>query len=312
MKNQVNSIKADSGRACLIDPNGNILLEPQTDLDILYYPSYGVSLAKKDDRYGYINSSGDLIIPFNYKKAYPFSENGLAFVINDSDLGGYIDKNGEYVIPPTYDTGSRFQFGFAAVSRAGKYKFIHENGCKAIDGDFNYAGGFSKCGLAKYESLEGKQGFLDTRSRTIVELKRGCELFEFKDDSRITKFRADGREALIDAAGKIFTGFFEKVIISPYSLLNPFLRNDLWGYVDDLGNEVIPNIYREVTEFNEDKIARVKAFHPLAENQLWEFFINEKDEIIDDKIAKEKSRKLNEKFIHVNSFKKAMALVIKK
>jgi len=90
------------------------------------------------------------------------------------------------------------------------------------------------------------------------------------------------------------------------------LRNDLWGYVDDLGNEVIPNIYREVTEFNEDKIARVKAFHPLAENQLWEFFINEKDEIIDDKIAKEKSRKLNEKFIHVNSFKKAMALAIKK
>lgn len=50
MKNQVNSIKADSGRACLIDPNGNILLEPQTDLDILYYPSYGVSLAKKDEK----------------------------------------------------------------------------------------------------------------------------------------------------------------------------------------------------------------------------------------------------------------------
>lgn len=312
MINQVDSINANGGKACLIDRQGKVLMEPDVDIDVLYYPSYGMSLVEKDGSYGYVTDRGSLTIPFNYKKAYPFSENGLAFVIDDSGLGGYIDKNGEYVIPPIYKSGSRFQFGFAAVSTGDKYRFIYENGKRAIAADFNYAGGFSKCGLAKFENLEGEQGFIDTKGLTIIKLSKGCELFEFKEDSRITKFRTEKGEALIDAAGKIFTGFFEKVIISPYALLHPFLRNNLWGYVDGLGNELIPNIYREVTEFSEDKIARVKIFHPLAENYLWEFYINDRDEIIDDIEVEEKDKVLKEKYIHVNGFKKAMALAIKR
>ncbi len=311
MKNQLDYIRAKGGRPCLIDRKGNILFEPEVALDVLYYPRYGMSLVKKNGRYGYLDDRGDLVIPFQFKKAYGFSENGLAFVVNDHNLGGYIDRSGDYVIPPIYDTGSNFQFGLAAVSRKGRYKYIYESGNKAIDGDFNYAGGFSKCGLSKYENLGGKQGFLDTNSITVMELKKGCHLFEFQEDSRITKFRMDNREALIDAAGKVITGFFDRIIISPYSLLNPFLRNNLWGYIDNLGQEVIPNIYKKVTQFNHDKIAKVKAFHPLAENQVWEFYINEEDEIVDYKEIVERNRELNEKFLYIKGFKKAMSLAIR-
>jgi len=312
MKNYYDHIAADGGKPCLIDHKGNVLIEPQVDVDVLYYPSHRMSVVKKDGRYGYINEAGNLVIPFKFKKAYPFSENGYAYVVNDFDLGGYINKNGEYVLSSIYDSGSRFQFGIAAVSRKGKYRLIYENGCQAIRGEFNYAGGFSRCGLAKYENSNGKQGFLDTRSHTIIELKEDCKLFEYKEDSRITKFRIGNREALIDASGKVITGFFEKVIISPYSSLNPFLRNGLWGYVNDLGNEVIPNVYYEVTEFNDEGFARVKAFHPLAENQEREFYINEDDEIIDEGIVKENDRNLIAKFSKLCDFKKAMALAVQK
>lgn len=312
MEKHYDYIVADGGKPCLIDRRGNVLMEPKTDVDVLYYPSHGMSLVKKDGRYGYINETGNLAIPFKFKKAFPFSENGYAFVVNDLDSGGYINRNGQYVISPIYDSGSKFQFGIAAVSKNGRYKFIYENGCKAIRGEFKYAGGFSRCGLAKYERLNGKQGFLDTRSFTIVELKEGCELFEFKEDSRVTKFKTGNREAIIDASGRVITGFFEKVIISPYSSLNPFLRNGLWGYVDDLGNEVIPNVYYEVTEFNEEGVAKVKAFHPLAENLVREFYINEEDEILDEEVVQQYNRDLISKFSKRCDFKKAMALAIRK
>src|SRR5690625_1803907 len=312
MMNQTDWIKADHGNVCVITNKGNIVLEPQVDVDTLYYPSYGMCQVEKDGKYGYIDESGELVIPFQYKKAFPFSENGLAFVVGDGGLGGYIDIYGEFIIEPIYETGSTFKFGFAAVSKNGEYKYIYKNGLKAIDNTFKYASGFADCGLAKVVTFNGKQSLMDTTSRVILQLKEGCELTEFKGDSRITKFRTNGREALINAAGEIFTGFFEQVVISPYSHLNPFLRNGLWGYVDDRGNEVIPNIYKEVTQFTEDNVAKVKAFHPLAENQLWEFYINEKDEIIDDKIIERKKQFHSERFIHVNRFKKSLALAVKK
>ncbi|GAA0287865.1 hypothetical protein GGQ92_003009 [Gracilibacillus halotolerans] len=60
-----------------------------------------------------------------------------------------MDKNDNYVIHPIYDSGSTYQFGFAAVSRNGEYTFIHKDGNRAIDQTSKYASGFSTCGLAK-------------------------------------------------------------------------------------------------------------------------------------------------------------------
>src|SRR5690625_894374 len=313
MMNQTDWIKANHGNVCLIDHKGNIVLEPQVDVDTLYYPSHEMCQVKKDGKYGYIDMVGELVIPFQYKRAYPFAENGLAFVVGDNGLGGYIDRSGEYVIAPSYDTGSMFKFGFAAVSKNGEYTYIYKNGSKAINNTFKYAGGFSDCGLAKVVEFNGKHSLMDTTSRVALRLKEGNDLAEFKEGSRITKFRAaDGRETLINAAGEIFTGFFEKVVISPYSHLHPYLQNGLWGYVDNEGDEVIPNIYKEVSPFTEMKVAKVKAFHPLAENQEWEFYINEIDEIIDDQAIKRQEQHLRKRFSHINRFKKALALAVKK
>ena len=310
--NKNDRIEAKDGNVCIINNLGQIVIEPKVDLDTLYYLSHGLCQVEKDGKYGYIDENGELVISFKYEKAFPFSENGLAFVVCENGLGGYIDKYDEFVIEPIYESGSSFKFGFAAVSENGEYIYIYKNGNKAINNTFKYAGGFSECGLAKVEEFEGGPSLMDTTSRVVLKLKEGCELWEFKEDSRITKFRRHGKEALINAAGEIITGFYDKVVISPYSRLNPFSRNGLWGYIDDSGNEVIPNIYKEASEFTEDKVAFVKAFHPLAENNIWEFCINEKDEIIDDKLTESKKQDLSQQFSQVNRFKKCLALAVKK
>ena len=310
--NKEDMIKAEIGKPCVIDREGTILINPRVDVDTLYYPSNGFCQVEKNGKYGYIDESGELVLPFKYKKAYPFSENGLAFVVGENGLGGYIDEYGEFVIDPIYESGSTFRFGFAAVSKNGKYIYIYKNGNKAINNTFKYAGGFSEWGLAKLEELDGRQSLMDTTSQVVLNLREGCELVEFKEGSRITKFRKHDREALINAAGDIITGFYDQIVISSYSRLNPFLRNGLWGYIDDRGNEVIPTIYKEASKFGEDKVAFVRAFHPLAENNIWEFYINEKDEIIDDKIIDSKKQRLEQRFLEVTRPKRGMALAVKK
>lgn len=307
-----NRIEAKHENLCVINNVGSIVLEPKVDIDALHYPSHGFCQVEKNGKYGYIDTDGELIIPIKYEKAFPFSDNGLAFVVCEDGLGGYINEHDEFEIEPIYETGSIFKFGFAAVSRNGEYIYIYKNGNKAINNTFKYAGGFSECGLAKVEEFGGRQGLMDTTSRPILMLKEGYELRGFKEDSRITTFRKGEREAVINAAGEIITGFYDQIIISPYSRLNPFLRNGLWGYIDDKGNEVIPNIYKEASEFSQDKVAFVKAFHPLAENNMWEFYINEEDDIMGDKLVENNQKYLNQKFYQINRFKKAMALAIKK
>lgn len=306
---QVSWVEAVGGKVCLIDRNGNVLLEPQIEVDALSYPSNGISVVKKDGKYGYINARGELVIPFQYKKAYPFSENGLAFVVGDDGLGGYIDKSGQFVIEPMYETGSMFQFGFAAVSKDGVYEYIYKNGHKAIGSEFKYASGFSDCGLAKIVTFDGIHQLMDTMSRVVLTLKAGNELEAFQRGTRITKFRTeDGREALINAAGQIFTGFFEKVVLAPYSTVHPFLRRGLWGYVNNEGEEVIPNVYKEAPPFGEDKMVKVTSYHPLAENEEVELYINEKDEVVTS-VDDERWR---EKFSYVDRFQKSVALAVKK
>lgn len=312
MNNQTDSIKAVHGKACIITNKGDIVIEPKVDVDTLYCLCNGLCQVEKGGKYGYIDESGELVIPFKYDKAFPFSENGLAFVVGENGLGGYINKFGKYVIDPIYETGSTFKYGFAAVSKNGEYKYIYKNGLQAVNNTFNYAGGFSDCGLAKIVEFDGRHSLMDTASWVVLKLKEGCELAEYKEGSRITKFRKNGKEALIDAAGEIITGFYDQIVISPHSRLNLFSRNDLWGYIDDRGNEVISNIYKEASEFTDDKVAFVKAFHPLAKNNIWEFYINEQDEIIDYKLIEDNKQHLRHRFSQVSRLKRSLALAVKK
>lgn len=305
-------LSASDGDVCLITNDGKIVLEPKVEVDTLYYPSYGFCQVEKGGKYGYIDERGILVIPFKYENASPFSENGLAFVVGENGLGGYIDKDDQFVIDPIYETGSIFRFGFAAVSKNGEYTYIYKNGNQAIGGTFQYAGAFSECGLAKVVEFDGIHSFMDTSSRVILRMKEGFELEEFKEGSRVTKFTDGRREVLINAAGDIITRSYDKIITSPSSRFNPFLLNGLWGYLHDNGEEIIPNIYLEAAEFSGDKVALVKAAHPLAENGEWEFYIDQKDDIIDDVLIERDQQHLAQRFSHINRFKKSLALAVKR
>jgi len=83
---------------------------------------------KKDDKYGFIDNNGKLVIPFNYEDAQLFYE-GLAFVKKNGKYG-YINQNGEVVIDFIYENYwySNFNSGKAQVKKDGVIITINKKG----------------------------------------------------------------------------------------------------------------------------------------------------------------------------------------
>ena len=66
------------------------------------YPNNKLFVKVKDNKYGFVDSNGKLIVDYKYDKAYEFNEYGYATVKSDGKWGA-INEQGEEVAPPTYE-----------------------------------------------------------------------------------------------------------------------------------------------------------------------------------------------------------------
>jgi WG repeat protein len=121
----------------------------------------GLALVRKNDKYGFIDKKGEVVIAPQYDDAGGFSE-GLAPVqINDKSM--YIDKTGKQAISQNYDFTSGFSEGLAAVKiddvwGYGEWGYIDKTGNFVIPPQFKAAGSF-RGGLAGVEGFDGGVGF---------------------------------------------------------------------------------------------------------------------------------------------------------
>ncbi|MDO4700781.1 MAG: WG repeat-containing protein, partial [Moraxella sp.] len=75
--------------------------------------SEGLVWVGNNNKYGYVDTTGKVVIALQYDDAWSFSE-GLAVVKNNGKYG-FIDKTGKMVIAPQYDHYSHFKNGQAKV-----------------------------------------------------------------------------------------------------------------------------------------------------------------------------------------------------
>ncbi len=83
-----------------------------------------------NDKYGYIDEKGQVIVKPKYDLAYNLNEGMAAFRINGKY--GYIDQKGIEIIPPKYDQTWKFIGGYAAVRLDEKYGFVDKTGKEVI------------------------------------------------------------------------------------------------------------------------------------------------------------------------------------
>jgi hypothetical protein len=140
-----------------------------------------------DNKVGYIDTSGKVVIAPEFHNAGSFSDS-LAFARKDG-LFGYIDNSGEFVIQPQFDLARDFSEGFAVVFINQKLSYIDKHGNKIAS--FNCLDGYSfahgraiiqgfKCNLG----LINRQGKLiaDTIFRTIGDYENGVAAVHTLDD----------------------------------------------------------------------------------------------------------------------------------
>src|SRR5215831_7728385 len=101
-------------------------------------------LASAEEKYGYVDTTGKLVIPPLFRSAEPFSEGLAAIQTETGGKWGYIDKTGTVVIPPMFATGDSFKAGRAAVQTEmdGKWGYINRTGKLVATPQFEEVGSF--------------------------------------------------------------------------------------------------------------------------------------------------------------------------
>ena len=86
----------------------------------------GVAAVENEEKCGYIDPTGEVVIPLMYETAMSFSE-GLASVVSGGKCG-YINKQNEVVIPFVYDAATPFEGGEAKVKKDGRWGTLFPDG----------------------------------------------------------------------------------------------------------------------------------------------------------------------------------------
>jgi len=88
----------------------------------------GLIKVRKDGKWGYINSAGEVIVPICYEAISDFDKFGLAKVRHDGKWG-LVDRKGNVILPTVYDALDDFdKNGMARACYKGKWGCIKRNG----------------------------------------------------------------------------------------------------------------------------------------------------------------------------------------
>jgi len=212
-KNGLAQVSID-GKWGYIDTHGKIVVPPRyplygTDFDTNGTAQVVLGITKKLDGspkdvelvYGYINTSGELIIrPGQYEEVIPFNEGGLAVVRKDGKRG-FVNAAGIEVVGWFDDAKSFSQVGLAPARKDGKWGYIDKGGNFVISPQFDDAFNFSPDGNA-IVMLGGKKGIVSTKGHYVA-----MPIFDrvswFSDDG-LANAILDGKSGYIDLKGDFF------------------------------------------------------------------------------------------------------------
>jgi len=181
------------------------------------YPSQnGISMVRKDNKYGLVNAEGTVVAPLKYDYINIYPSAGIPFYdVTINNLYGVIRPSGEELIPAQYNFIS-YSEGVFILQLNDKKKLLSTNNetltpwYDEIDLFFG--------GLARAKQ-GNKYGYLNTKGKVVLPF-----VYDDADDFN------DSKKAMVKYKGK-------------------------WGMIDNLGNTIIPFEYEQAepyTKSNEE------------------------------------------------------------
>lgn len=210
-----------TNRVGYIDKDGQLIIPFQFDAIVageggesLEFNDFseGLAAVSKNDKYGFIDTKGKVVIEPKYEWASSFSD-GLA-IVSVEGLYGAIDKQGKTVIPFEYQALADFHDGFATAARPpknpedyeSKYGLINKKNEVVIPFMYESMGNLSESLIAVKK--DGKWGYVDTKNKAIIPINLAYEtvsdfsdglaaVFNYEENSDNLKY------GYIDKTGKL-------------------------------------------------------------------------------------------------------------
>lgn len=206
--------------------------------------SEGFAAVKQNEKWGYVNSKGELVIPCKYDEAEPFHE-GFAAVRTNGKYG-FINTKDEEIVPCKYDVVKSFSEGYAAVRMDGKEGFVNTKGEEIIPRKYDAVKSFSEGYAAILKG--GKEGFINTKGEEVIP----CNYDGVKPFSEgYAAVRTNGRYGFINTEGEEVIPCKYNNVESYSEGLAVFEKEDKLGFINFKGEEVFPCIYDEVYAYSE-------------------------------------------------------------
>jgi hypothetical protein len=103
-----------------IDRNGQFKINPQFDYDTIGFPTFpefsgGLAIVHENNLYGFIDTTGKVVIKMQYEDCHFFKEGLASFQKNKK--WGFLDRTGKVVIEPQFDQAYFFENGIAEIRK---------------------------------------------------------------------------------------------------------------------------------------------------------------------------------------------------
>ncbi len=211
-----------------------------TRYNSIVYLEDGLYKVKKDNKWGIIDKSGNIILQINFSKINEFSH-GVC-IIEQGGLKGMVDKQGKIVIPVYYEDISDVKDGKVIITQ-----FIKDKTLNSLKSKFG-----------RKESLKQKKGLIDISGKVLIEPKY-IDMF-FTYDNHILAEAKNQKFIKMDYAGKV---------LNKFSLGNYVIYNKQNGFVVARKESFFPtHLKRSVFDSNGNKIFKDNYASELFENKV--------------------------------------------
>jgi hypothetical protein len=215
--------------------------------------SEGMASVQLNQKWGFIDPSGDLVIPAEYADVKPFSD-GLA-ACRVSGRWFFINTKGERVFDRGFFRAGKFSEGLAAVKEQlqSSWGYINQAGVTVIPAQFKSAGPF-KDGLAPVKK-GGNWRYIDMQGNDVLVTNFHQAFHLSEDGLALVRVTQNGKFGYIDKGGNL-------KIPANFDVARHFAHGlaavrvgDKWGYIDTEGRFAVQPEYEVAFDFSEDMAA---------------------------------------------------------
>lgn len=248
-----------SGKFGFVNRSGEIIVPPELDI-VWQFDRDGIAIVHGNAGYGIVGKEGYIISP-QFGAIGSFSDNGLAYAKSNQSIFGYIDKTGAWVIEPSFASAKEFSSdGLAIVMIDDLYGYIDSTGNFVIKPEYKSATPFDKNGLALVTVSLGegtKYGYIDRNGEWVINPLYDS-LGEFAENGLAT-VTVERQEGFINTDGAL-------VIEPQFDSVSSFGKNGLavvksgekFGLINSEGSYVVEPQYDKISSFNEYGLAKVE------------------------------------------------------